>query len=188
MVDKKNRNSSEDAAAEIAEDYPECFLSLVSCYYALSEDLLAEYSEVWDWKRLSRNRKIDWSEDLISRYEDRWTWQAGLAINPELPWSEDLIRQFEERWKYHLAWNQGIPCSKELIDRCADLFDWSDLPEQSSIDWSEELIEQHEDRFYWGKFSGSDNEKLPWSKEFIARYEEKWNWDRRGLTSNRALP
>ena len=64
-----------------------------------------QYSDIWDFKALSRNKALPWSEELIARYENKWDWEGedegeGLSQNEALPWSKELIVRYEDRWDW----------------------------------------------------------------------------------------
>lgn len=76
----------------------------------LTENIIEEYRDKWDWKQLSWDEELPWSLKLIVKYDDRWDFKdRGLSKNEALPWSLELIKKYEERWNYdRLSSNKAV--------------------------------------------------------------------------------
>lgn len=46
---------------------------------------------------LSSNKGVFWSVEIIEQFQDYWNWRK-LSSNESIPWSDELIAKFHDRW------------------------------------------------------------------------------------------
>lgn len=104
--------------------HEELFRKQVSRYYSLSEAMIEQYGEDWDWYGLSSNPNLPWSEALIERYADRWSW-FQLQRNPGILWTDSLIRRYQGRIDWlDLCQNPNLPLGKKFFQKYRKEINW----------------------------------------------------------------
>jgi uncharacterized protein (TIGR02996 family) len=175
--------------------------------YPLSDETIAAYADVLDWKALSRNTELAWSEELIERYNGRWDWE-GLEWNPALPWSVPFVRKYVDAGRFtwsRLRWQSAMVRDPALVELCFP--HWIALPQDEwtagshdeygggpfdgplqftrwgDAPWAHRLIENMPG-LQWHYFSCVEG--FPWTEEFIAKHADRLDWHR--LSWNQGLP
>ena len=114
--------------------------------------------------------------------DPRWN-RFTLHRNPHLPWPALLASDFEVDHRT-LSQNKGHFWNEKLLDRRADLWDWTQLSRNPSLPWSPNLVAHFGDRWDWKALSG--NPALPWSPALLRRFQDRWFFTR--LAANRGVP
>jgi len=190
----------------IALEFQDFFIKIISTYYPLSESLIDKYENKLIWNLsdkknnfgLSKNYSIQWSVKSIEKYKDKWNWNT-LSANSLIPWSIELIERYKDKWNWHvLSQNTNLPWTSNLIKQYKDKWIPNKLSRNESLPWSVELIELYRTdvkfndshtyvAYEWDwKYGLSSNKSLPWSTEFVKKYKDKWDWTR--LMSGYSFP
>lgn len=156
-------------------EHEKFFRWVISRYYPLGPDLLAEYSDEWDWQQVSCNENIDWSAKLTRQFEDKLYWGAGgLSGNESLPWSKSFISEHKQKWAWGiLSENESIPWDNGLIFDYFDNWAWDgvfSIWSNGGIKWTRPLLEEvianrnerEETRMVPGK-SLARNDSMDWT-------------------------
>ncbi|WPL16332.1 hypothetical protein Thiowin_01285 [Thiorhodovibrio winogradskyi] len=168
----------------VFEQVPRRFTIAASLYAPLSESLLSEYKDRWDWAALALNKHIFWSESLLDRHIDRVYWPF-ISSNPNVDWSANLLKKYQKKLHWSaLSENEHLPWDESLISEFSKLWDWEALSDNRNLPWSDSLISRFSELWDWQVLSG--NQSLPWTAELIERYKARWDWF--WLCSNTALP
>ena len=153
-----------------------------------SVEILDEFEDIIDWKRLSENKGLPWTSHLIEKFINNWDWYR-LCKNESISWSYSLIDKFQA----HINWttlssNPSLSWEEGLIDRYIDFWDWSSedmwggfygLSFNKGIKWTDSLIEKYIEHIEWvasdyyGYYGLSANENIPWSIELIRKYSNE---------------
>lgn len=160
----------------------------------LGKDLLLDIGKLWN------------NAQIVEEFADYVDWKR-VVRNASLPWHEENLR---ERWKdrlkgFSFAGNRAFISDPEFFEKNLDLyiannhsaFLW--LSYSTEVPWSIQLLERF--KIYWGWEFLSTNEGLPWSIELVDQYLDRWSWgkdDNRtpycdlprnsGLINNEAIP
>lgn len=136
---------SEGRYIRFFREHEEFFRWVISRFYPLKPELLAEYSDEWNWRCISHNENIDWSGKLIREFGDKLKW-GGLSANESLPWSKSFISEHEEKWAWGiLSKNRALPWDGELILDHFDRWDWlgsTPLWCNEGIQWTRSLVKE----------------------------------------------
>lgn len=161
--------SSIGTVINFLKDNREFTIKLISKHYPLTDSLLEEFEEYWDWENgVSLNEKINWDAKLIDKYFSKFevtdyeytTWW-NLCINNSVPWDFDLLTRF---------------CDK--FNSASELF-WSELSGKKNVVWTSKLLEEFSESFEWEGSGGiSSNESIPWTLELIDqfKYDISFKW------------
>lgn len=176
--------------------YPKKFITGFSYYYPISEELLATYEKLWDWKLVSRNTTISWNASLLEKFKEKWDWHE-LSQNRSIPFSATLLTQFEEKWIWsRFASNASVMNDPALLALCLQYWTEEDQEdifspylfkekeiEEKNRPWVEALFESAP-LLNWDYFSSYAD--FPWSTAFIHKHADKWNWE--NLSNNKGIP
>ncbi|MGD1840846.1 MAG: hypothetical protein ACFB0B_08120 [Thermonemataceae bacterium] len=189
----------------------ERFIKVISRYCPLSEDLLTQYTNVWDWEQISQNEQIPWTAAILERFQNKLHWREGLVLNtnPAIPLTPELIKTFikKKKWQWDdLMWNPQVFQEADLLALClphwnrgarqylknslssdTDLgtykyFQFTSWGEDAH-EWAPIVVEQAKG-LHWDLFSGVQG--FPWTAEFIEKHQDQLNWKR--LSWNAGLP
>jgi len=137
---------------------PYYFISFISQYYPLNENLLIEYQDVWDWVKVTSNIMISWNKEMKLLLFDK-TLFINENINETCKWSVDEINEI---YKTKIK-NQDV---KSFFAR---------LSKSKSVNWNLEMIKEYRDKWDWLGISG--NTSINWTTELIEEFENDLNWD-----------
>ena len=91
------------------------FINHVSKYYPIPTSLLSKYKDVFNWRFLDSNKRIDWNRDLIERYKERFRWWI-FTHESEFHWEVDDIKRFKGYLDINwLGWNKHFKVNAEIL-------------------------------------------------------------------------
>lgn len=122
---------------------------LLTSEMLITDEIISQFKNKWDWVRLSESKNVVWSKSLILEYQDYWVWEV-LSKNENIPWVAEIILAFKDKW------------------------DWRGLSKNKKIPWSLNLLDEFIEFWNWGGLSY--NESLPWSLDLLVKFQHEWNW------------
>ncbi|HRL70798.1 MAG TPA: hypothetical protein PLT79_03760 [Flavobacterium sp.] len=195
--------------------YQECvgiYFSEISkeCNINWTNELIANYKKVWDWKYIQSNPSVKFNFALIDENYDKVDWSL-MSCHKDLRWDINKIEKWENylifpiNYKYNDQWTKNkhgqsypyrpktngsissstnVDWSAELLEKFCNLLDWSELSGNESIIWTLEMIDKFKEFIVFKILSSNKN--VVWSLELIEKYKDHWDWD--SLSGNPNIP
>lgn len=145
-VFKKAKNRFNPKLIDLLYEQPRFFQNIISFGFPFKHEELLKYSNILNWKEVSKNSKIHWTADTIQKFKD------------------NIDRK---------EFSKNIRFSRELIDLQLDEIDWGSFSENTKVDW-DLIFPYYDDRLNWKNLSG--NNSFPWTVENIFKYQSKVDW------------
>ncbi|RFS26372.1 DUF4433 domain-containing protein [Chitinophaga silvatica] len=158
-------------------------------HYVLSEKNfislkdIETYIDLWDWKELAENSKLDWNDQnifkLFLEYGDRSIW-ASISKNAPLESIKSVIREYAEFWNW-----------TTLTERLDNNFIKEHI---ENFNWDFEELSYKETEFITSLLLNIKLKNRDWDwnyisknlpDEFIEKYIEDFPWDFYTITENK---